>query len=124
MINLLPWGGVKSLEGRILKNFNHNGNDLFRLNYLQTLSRLKNSLNLWSVRDLTPYGKNIIVKSFALSQPVFLYQVLPDPPDYFISEVQTCIFDFIWSRKSDKIKRNTMYNFIENGGLKVTHVKS
>ncbi|KAJ8035115.1 hypothetical protein HOLleu_22234 [Holothuria leucospilota] len=88
------------------------------------LSRLKNILNAWSIRDLTPIGKNVIVKSFALSQLVFLFQVLPDPPDYFIHDIQGCIFYFIWSGNPDKVKRNTMYNSFENGGLKVTHVRS
>ncbi|KAJ8021935.1 LINE-1 retrotransposable element ORF2 protein [Holothuria leucospilota] len=105
-------------------SFNHNGDKLFRLNYLQKLSRLKSILHVWSMRDLTPIGKNIIVKSFALSQFVFLFQVLPDPPDYFIKDVQGCIFDFIWSCNPDKVRRNTMYNSIENGGLKITHVRS
>lgn len=48
-------------------NFNHCGNDLYRLNYLQKLSRLKRILHLWSTRDLSPISKNVIVKSFALS---------------------------------------------------------
>lgn len=73
---------------------------------------------------MTPIGKNVIVKSFALSQLVFLFQVLPDPPDYFIQDIQGCIFDFIWSGNPDKVKRNTIYNSFENGGLKVTQVRS
>ncbi|KAJ8039679.1 hypothetical protein HOLleu_13759 [Holothuria leucospilota] len=80
--------------------FTHNGDDLYRLNYVTKLSRLKNILNVWSTRDLTPVGRNIIVKSFALSQLVYLFQVLPDPPDSFINEVQTTIFDFLFGQKT------------------------
>lgn len=104
--------------------FTHNGNVLFRLNFLQKLSRLKNQLRIWSNRDLTPIGKNVIVKSFALSQLVFLFQVLPDPPAKFIQEVESCIFDFIWGGNPDKIKRKTMYNPINRGGLKITHIRT
>ena len=35
-------------------SFTNDGNDLFRLNYVPKLSRLKNCLNLWSSRDITP----------------------------------------------------------------------
>ncbi|KAJ8023150.1 hypothetical protein HOLleu_38251 [Holothuria leucospilota] len=105
-------------------NFTHCGNDLYRLNYLQKLSRLKRILHLWSTRDLSPIGKNVIVKSFALSQLVFLFQVLPDPPESFINEVQSCIFNFIWSGNPDKVRRKTMYNEFHQGGLKVTHIRS
>lgn len=104
--------------------FTHNGNDLFRLNYLQKLSRLKKQLRLWSTRDLTPIGRNVIVKTFAISQLVYLFQVLPNPPKKFIQEVQGVISDFIWGGAPDKVKRNTMINPIDHGGIKVIHVES
>lgn len=104
--------------------FTHNGDDLYRLNYVTKLSRLKNMLNVWSNRVLTPIGRNIIVKSFALLQLVYLFQVLPDPPDTFINEVQTTSFDFIWSKNPDKVRRRTMYNDYSNSGLKITHVRT
>ncbi|KAJ8051057.1 LINE-1 reverse transcriptase-like [Holothuria leucospilota] len=101
-------------------SFNHNGDDLFRLNYLQKLSRLKSILHVWSMRDLTPIGKYHCKIICAIATFFFLFQVLPDPPDYFIiKDVQGCIFDFIWSGDPDKVRRNTMYNSIENGGYKV-----
>ncbi|KAJ8033602.1 LINE-1 retrotransposable element ORF2 protein [Holothuria leucospilota] len=75
----------------------NDGNDLFRLNYQPKLSRLKNTVRLWSSRDLTPIGRNTVVKSCALSQLVFLFLVLPNPPESFLKELQNIIFDFIWS---------------------------
>lgn len=104
--------------------FSHNGDELFRLNYVQKLSRLKNQLKILNTRDITPIGRNIIVKSFAVSQLAYLFQVLPTPPDYFMKEIQDVIFDFIWNGKPDKVKRSTMSNNIDKGGLKVIDVKS
>ncbi|KAJ8043286.1 hypothetical protein HOLleu_10310 [Holothuria leucospilota] len=63
--------------------FTHDGNDLFRLNYLKKLSRLKNQLKIWNIRDLTPLGRNTIVKAYGISQLVYLFQVLPNPPTEF-----------------------------------------
>ncbi|KAJ8020919.1 SCO-spondin [Holothuria leucospilota] len=98
--------------------FTHNGNDLYRLNYLKKLSRLKSQLRVWNSRDLTPIGRNVLVKSFGISQLVFLFQVLPNPPDDFFKNVENYIFEFIWNGNPDKVKRNTMINPIEEGGLK------
>ena len=104
--------------------FTHNRDELFHLNYLPKLSRLKSTLHLWSMRDLTPIGRNVIVKTSALSQLVFLFLVLPNPPDSFIKEVETAIFNFLWSGNPDKIKRLSIINTIDEGGLKFIHVKS
>lgn len=57
-------------------SFTNNGDDLFQLNFIPKLSRLKGLLGLWSVRDLTPMGRNILVKTFGLSQLVYLFLVV------------------------------------------------
>lgn len=104
--------------------FTTNREDLHRLNYAPKLSRLKAILKGWSFRDITPIGRNVIVKTFALSQLVFLFLVLPSPPSFFIKEIESAIFDFIWSGNPDKIKRSVITNPVNEGGLKVTHVQS
>ncbi|KAJ8044592.1 LINE-1 retrotransposable element ORF2 protein [Holothuria leucospilota] len=104
--------------------FTHNGDDLFRLNYQPKLSRLKNTLRVWASRDLTPIGRNIIVKTFGLSQLVYLFLVLPKPPKTFIKELDCTIFDFIWGGNPDKVKRSAIINPVSSGGLKVTHISS
>ena len=104
--------------------FTNNRDDLFKLNYTPKLSRLKRLLNLWSQRDLTPIGRITITKTLGLSQLVFLFQVLPDPPLNFIKELESIIFRFIWSGKPDKIKRATMIAPQNLGGLRATHIYS
>ena len=105
-------------------SFTNNRKDLFELNYPPKLSRLKNCLRSWSMRDMTPIGRNIIVKTFGLSQLVFLFLVLPSPPASFIKEVEKAIYDFIWCGSTEKVKRNTMINNYCDGGLKVVHIES
>ena len=80
----------------------HNNKDFFILNYLPKLSRHKSLLQIWSQRDLTPNGKITIVKTFGLSQLVFLLSVLPSSPTSFSKEVERAIFNFIWSGKPAK----------------------
>ena len=104
--------------------FDNDRDSLFKLNYTPKLSRLKSLLNLWSIRDLTPIGRITIVKTLGLSQFVFLFQVLPDPPNSLLKEIETHIFRFIWAGKPDKVKRNTLIGCVEQGGLRAIHIKS
>ena len=105
-------------------SFTHRKDDFFKLNYLPKLSRLKNVLNLWSMRDLTPIGKITIIKSFALSQLVYLFTVLPNPPNYFMVELQRTLYNFIWSSKNHKVKHLSLINDYEGGGLRMLHIES
>lgn len=59
--------------------FTHNGNDLFRLNYIQKPSRLKNCLRMWSCKDLTPIGRITQVESFALSAGIPFFGFTKSP---------------------------------------------
>ena len=98
-------------------SFTNHHEDFFRLNYLPKLSRVKQLLQSWATRDLTPIGKIHILKSFAISQIVYPLTVLPNPPDDFIKELNSIFFKFIWSNKPDKVKRTVLYNDKCNGGL-------
>ena len=98
--------------------------ELFRLNYLPKIDKLKNILHIWSYRDLTPLGKITIVKSLALSQLTFLFSVLPNPPSNFIREIEKAIYSFVWSGKPDKIHRQTIIGDYNQGGLKMPHIQS
>ena len=101
----------------------HNDKELFNLNYNPQIDKIKTILNLWSRRDLTPIGKITLVKSLALSQLTFLLTVLPNPPQKFISEVNTLIYRFIWNGKCDKISRKVVVNSYANGGLKMLNLE-
>ena len=106
-------------------SFTHHKDDFFRLNYLPKLSRIKNLIRSWSHRDLTPIGKVIIIKTFAIPLLVHLFTVLPSPPDHFFKEVNEIFFKFIWNNKPDKVKRNILCNTIkDNGGLKMVEISN
>ena len=105
-------------------SFTHHKEDFFRLNFVPKLSRLKSILRLWSTRDLTPLGKITIIKTFALSQFVYLFTVLPTPSNAFINELNKILFDFIWNGKPAKVKRTVLINNICDGGLKMFDVDS
>ena len=97
-------------------------NEMYVLNYESQLKKLQNILDIWRQRDVTLNGKVIIVKSLALSQLIYLFSVLPNPPNYFIKKLEQTLFKFIWNGKPDKISRKTMYSNKEDGGLKMTNI--
>lgn len=62
-------------------------------------SHLKDCLRIWSPPDLTLIGRNIIVTTSALSELLFLFLVLPNPPDTCIKVLEslTCLIHF-WQK--------------------------
>ena len=74
-------------------------------NFHEKLVSLKKTLNMWSRRDLSIYGKINIVKTLALSKLVFICSVMETPRD-FAKEVDKITFDFIWNHKPAKIKKD------------------
>ena len=98
--------------------------DFFKLNYLPKLSRLKGTLHSWSSRDLSPLGKIQVIKSLALSQLTYLFTVLPNPPQDFITDLNRILFEFVWSNKPDKVKRSTLINTKNNGGFDMVDISS
>lgn len=103
-------------------NFTHHAEDFFKLNYLPKLSRIKNLIHQWSKRDLTPIGKIIIIKTFAVSQLVYILTVLPSPPVNFLQEINRLFHKFIWDNKPDKIRRSVLLNNKQDGGLRMIDV--
>jgi hypothetical protein len=49
--------------------------------------------------------------------------VLPNPSDKIINEIQSIFYSFRWSGKPDKIKRKVIIGQYEEGGLKMPHIE-
>ena len=90
-------------------------------------SRINNILNIfgrWSKRNLSIIGKIHIVKTFGLSQVVFLMKSI-DLPKEVLDQINLIFFKFIWKKKVDekkafeKIKRKVLCNELMDGGLRM-----
>ena len=69
-------------------------------------------------------GKIQVIKSLTVSKFVHLVTTLPIPNDYFLKELEAVFFSFFGGGKGDKIARKTIVNDIEDGGLKMTDIRS
>lgn len=93
------------------------------LNFTEKIEKIKGILDNWSARRLTLLGKITIIKTLAVSQIVYILSSLPTPPD-IIKKTNSILYDFLWDGKGDKIKRTTMINNYEKGGLKMLDIQS
>ena len=87
-------------------SYDDKGNN--ELNFNQKIRKLQTKLDMWSSRDLTLFGRTMILKSLGLSQLVYSASNLVVPPGT-VDLVKTKSFKFLWRNKKDKIKRSGLY---------------
>lgn len=85
-------------------------------NFYDKINKMKTKLNLWLSRDLTIYGKSLLVKALGISQLVYAASMLT-VPESVIKTVQENLFAFLWKNRKDKIKRMVMYQPVAEGGI-------
>ena len=104
--------------------FSKNLDDMVDLNYSIAFDKIKGILNSWSYRFLTILGKITVIKSLAIPKINYYCLTLPNPPTEFIKNLNSMFFDFIWSKKPDKVKRFQLCNDYEHGGVKMVDIGS
>ena len=70
-------------------------------------------------RDLTLFGRVIVIKSLGLSQLIYSASIL-NVPEGVIDTVKTKLFSLLWKNRKDKIKRTRLYQDVERGGIPKT----
>ena len=84
--------------------------------------RIERVINMWSQRTLTIKGKITVSKSLLSSQLVFLSSCIQIPKKNKI-EIQSKIMRFLWRGRPPKVARKTLYQGIQNGGLKAVNIE-
>ena len=82
----------------------HNERELEVSNFRHKINKMKQILHSWAHRDLTLYGRILIIKSLAISQFIYLGKLLTFP-SHIIKEIDQLIFQFIWKGKCHKVKK-------------------
>jgi len=75
----------------------------------------------WKSRNVTLFGKVLIIKSVGLSQLVYSASNVNVPEEY-ITATKKVLFGFLWSNKRDKIRRNCSYQDYKMGGIRMPDV--
>ena len=103
---------IKSLG--INLSYKHENND--NLNFFIKIYKTDTKLNIWQTRDLTIFGRRMLVKTLSLSKLVYAALML-SVLEMVIKRVQEKITKFLWKNKNDKIKRPVIYQSLSSGGL-------
>ena len=80
-------------------SYDDKGNSVFNFNH--KVERLQTKLNMWSGRDLTLFGKVMIIKTLGLSK-LFYFASNLFVPDGIAGTVRTKSFKFLWKNKKEK----------------------
>ena len=96
----------------IYLSYDKNGNNVH--NFGRKMLKLQLKLDIWRTRDLTLFGRVLIMKSLGISQLVYSISNV-EVPEYIASTLKSKLFGFLWRNKKDKIKRVGLYQNYERG---------
>ena len=109
---------VKTLG--IFVSYDENANE--KRNFMLKVQKLITNLDIWRSRNLSLLGRVLITKSLGIPHLIYSMSMLVTPSE-IVSSATTSLFDFIWCKKPDKIKRQIMYQDYVDGGLHVPHME-
>ena len=99
--------------------FSYNIKENNELTFYKKIEKLQTKLDMWSSRDLTIFGRAMLIKTLGISQLIYSASNL-DAPEGIVEVVRTKSFKFLWKNKKDKIKRSGLYQDSDNGGIRMT----
>ena len=100
----------------------HNTSDCFKLNFEDKITSIDRVLSEAEKRNLTLFGKVCIIKSVAISKLMYIAMCLTIP-EKIIKDIDQRIFKFLWGKR-DRIKRKSVINKLEEGGLSMIDLKT
>ena len=92
------------------------------------IRKAEKHLKSWSARNLSILGKILIVKTFGISQIIFLMQSLVLDENHF-KKINHVLYKFIWNRHfmaakaPERIKREIVNKSLKHGGLGMLDIK-
>ena len=97
-------------------------------NVVKVLGAIERLLRSWSTRRLTLLGKILIIKTYAMSQAIYLMQTMSLSSNN-LKKIMTLIFKYLWNRNFDalkapeRIRRSIMFTPIKHGGYGLVDIK-
>ena len=84
-------------------------------NFNLKIQKLQSKLDLWKARNLTLFGKVLIIKSLGLSQIVYAASNVNIPNNIYT--IQNKIFGFLWNNKKTKLREEAFFQDYDEGGI-------
>jgi len=93
-------------------------NECDKLNYEVKISKCQSLLNDWKGRSLSLLGKIQVIKTFIISQFLFVTSALVMPSKY-VNHVNKMVISFLWGGGKSLVSKEVMYKRKVDGGLEV-----
>ena len=77
--------------------------ELINANYTQVIERIKDKVDMWKKRNLTIFGRILIIKTLLFSQIIYRMNVLPFLPETLVKQLQNIIVNYLWNDKPPQI---------------------
>ena len=90
-------------------------------NWQDKIENLQKLLRSWQHRNLTLFGKIIVLKALALPKLVYSATLLPIPNNV-IKDITKICYSYLWIK--DRVRRNTIIGDLEEGGANMLDVES
>ena len=116
---IIKWS-LPKLNCKIIISYNNSYNKELLLERLKKLSTI---LKIWKSRSLSLKGKITILKTLAIPQIQFLFNMIYIPEN-IIKKIDNLIYNFLWNSKLPKIKKSTIIAPIPDGGLSMVDTHS
>lgn len=87
------------------------------------ITRIRNDIEKWEQRFLSFKGKLLVINTILLSKLWYGGRILAIKKQT-IKELNTLIFQFLWSKKRELIRRNYLIRDIKNGGIQMIDIES
>ena len=79
--------------------FSEDSKETILLNWQNTLTKMENHIQKMSTRQLSLYGKTVLINTLILAKTTFLINVFPIP-EQIIKKIHTNIFQYLWQNKT------------------------
>ncbi len=96
-------------------------------NVQDKVDKLNGALHQWRRRNLSIFGRNLILKTFGLSQLIYSMQNTFFPQSA-LKEINTICFNFLWNKKVDKtrayerVARTKLFKPKKEGGINAPNI--
>ena len=104
--------GIKILGITFFNDYFHTQN----FNWTRQINKLLETLNAWRCRNLSFKGKVMVINTLALSQIWHLGSIV-HPLKTALENIESSVFNFLWSDETEYVGRDTIYLPICKGGL-------
>ena len=94
------------------------------INFRKNIAASTKTLKQWEKRLLSPVGRITVIKTLIISRFNHLFISLPNPSNNIINELNEMVFNFLWQHKPDKVKRETVFRNMKDGGLNMLNIRA